>query len=56
MSSVAMYSVGFIDSFQMPAVPSVGPLYFYAVMFQSGYLDLDHLASSGSVYQFYLQP
>ena len=36
-------TIEIIPSFNMPPVPDVGPLYFYGAMFESGYLDLDHL-------------
>jgi len=48
-------TLNIIPEFTMPAVSPAGPFYFYAAMFDHGYLDLDHLASNGTVVQFNLQ-
>jgi hypothetical protein len=45
-----------ISPFTMPPVPAFGPLFFYAAMFDDGFLDLDHLASNGSAWEFHLLP
>jgi hypothetical protein len=44
-----------IPEFTMPEVSPAGPFYFYAAMFETGYLDLDHLASSGGMWEFSLE-
>ena len=43
-----------IPDFTMPAVSSIGPLYFYAAMFEPGTLSLDTLVSNGAVWGFSL--
>jgi hypothetical protein len=43
-----------IPEFLMPAVAPAGPFYFYAALFESGHLDLDHLVSNGSSVEFRL--
>jgi len=43
-----------IPEFTMPAVPPCGPLCFFAALFETGTLDLGHLASNGAVWEFYL--
>jgi hypothetical protein len=45
-------SLPLIPEFTMPAVSPYGPLYFYAAMFEPGFLDLEHLVSNGAIYQF----
>jgi hypothetical protein len=44
-----------IPSFTMPMVPPSGPFWFYAAMFETGYLDLDYLVSTGGAWNFSLQ-
>jgi hypothetical protein len=44
-----------IPLFGMPWVPEVGPLYFYAAMFQRGTLSLDTLVSNGAFWEFELR-
>jgi hypothetical protein len=42
-----------IPQFDLPEnLPAGGPFHFYAAMFEEGYLDLDHLASNGAVWEF----
>jgi len=44
-----------IPSFTMPPVSPAGPFHLYGAMFQSGFLDLEHLVSNGAVAEFYLE-
>ena len=44
-----------IPEFTMPTVSPIGPLHFYAALFEPGYLDLEHLASNGAAYEFSLE-
>jgi hypothetical protein len=48
-------TLSIIPEFTMPPVPPAGPLFFYAAMFEAGLLDLEHLASNGSVWAFSLE-
>ena len=44
-----------VPPFTMPPVSPAGPFHFYAAMFERGFLDLDHLASNGAVWEFRLE-
>jgi hypothetical protein len=46
------FTLYLIPQFTMPPIMPAGPFYFYAAMFDAGYLDLDHLASNGSSWEF----
>jgi hypothetical protein len=43
-----------IDPFTMPPVGAAGPFYFYAVMFNQGYLDISQIVSNVATWEFYL--
>jgi hypothetical protein len=47
-------SLTLIAAFTMPAVSPLGPLYFYAALFEPGTLSLETLVSNGAVYEFSL--
>ena len=48
-------TMSLIPEFTMPEVSPFGPIFFYAAMFEEGFLDLDYLASNGAVFEFSLE-
>lgn len=44
-----------LPDFQMPGVSEAGPFFFYALMFDRGFLDTDHIASNLSQWDFRLE-
>ncbi len=51
----AWETLSVIPAFTMPTVSSAGPFYFYGLMFDRGYLDVNHMASNLADWEFYLQ-
>ncbi len=43
-----------LDPFTMPATAADGPFYFYAAMFEAGYLDSMHINSNIAIQEFYI--
>jgi len=48
-------TLNIVPEFTVPAVSPIGPLYFYAGMFEPGTLAVETLVSNGAVYEFWLE-